>query len=696
MSSGTKEIALSKLRNIGIIAHIDAGKTTVTERVLYYTGKVHRMGEVHEGTAVMDWMVQEQERGITITSAATTCFWQDHQINIIDTPGHVDFTIEVERSLRVLDGAVGVFCAVGGVEPQSETVWRQADKYKVPRLAFVNKMDRVGADFNACVEQIKERLGHDPIPLQIPIGSEDQFRGVVDLVRNKALLWGNELGDDMVESDIPGEYAEQAASAREFLLDAIAEEDETLLESYLGDGNVDPELVLKALRSACLKQKCIPVLCGSAFKNKGVQPLLDMVVQLLPSPKDLPPVEGHDVEDYDKVVQRSCQSKEPFSALVFKIMTDPFVGHISYFRVYSGKLEAGKHAFNSSKGKKERVGKLLQMHANKRIEMESVRAGDIAAVVGLRFTATGDTLCDEKAPLLLERLDIPEPVINIAIEPKTKADQNKLSESLDKLMQEDPTFRVRMDEETGQTLLSGMGELHLEVIVDRLKREFKVGANVGQPQVAYRETIQTTVDHELTYDRQAGNQNHFAKLVMRISASETGDGVEFVNGLNDPDFPEEFIRACEVGVKESLENGVLAGFSVIGVKVELLEAAQREEDSIDLSFKIAASLCVRELCLKADAILMEPLMDVEVVTPEEFMGDVIADLSARRGKVLKMEPQGSAQMVKALVPLEKMFGYATDLRSASQGRAAYTMRLHSYDKVPKAQMEEMIKKIRGY
>lgn len=696
MSSGTKEIALSKLRNIGIIAHIDAGKTTVTERVLYYTGKVHRMGEVHEGTAVMDWMVQEQERGITITSAATTCFWQDHQINIIDTPGHVDFTIEVERSLRVLDGAVGVFCAVGGVEPQSETVWRQADKYKVPRLAFVNKMDRVGADFNACVEQIKERLGHDPIPLQIPIGSEDQFRGVVDLVRNKALLWGNELGDDMVESDIPGEYAEQAASAREFLLDAIAEEDETLLESYLGDGNVDPELVLKALRSACLKQKCIPVLCGSAFKNKGVQPLLDMVVQLLPSPKDLPPVEGHDVEDYDKVVQRSCQSKEPFSALVFKIMTDPFVGHISYFRVYSGKLEAGKHAFNSSKGKKERVGKLLQMHANKRIEMESVRAGDIAAVVGLRFTATGDTLCDEKAPLLLERLDIPEPVINIAIEPKTKADQNKLSESLDKLMQEDPTFRVRMDEETGQTLLSGMGELHLEVIVDRLKREFKVGANVGQPQVAYRETIQATVDHELTYDRQAGNQNHFAKLVMRISASETGDGVEFVNGLNDPDFPEEFIRACEVGVKESLENGVLAGFSVIGVKVELLEAAQREEDSIDLSFKIAASLCVRELCLKADAILMEPLMDVEVVTPEEFMGDVIADLSARRGKVLKMEPQGSAQMVKALVPLEKMFGYATDLRSASQGRAAYTMRLHSYDKVPKAQMEEMIKKIRGY
>ncbi len=655
------------------------------------------MGEVHDGTATMDWMIQEQERGITITSAATTCYWQDHQINILDTPGHVDFTIEVERSLRVLDGAVGVFCAVGGVEPQSETVWRQADKYKVPRLAFVNKMDRVGADFVSVVKQIQERLGHKPVPIQLPLGAEDSFKGVIDLIQYKALVWNeSELGATFQVQEIPEDMKEEVAEAREVLLEVAAEEDEALLDKYLNGSPIDEQSIWQALRKSCLKLKCIPVLCGASFKNKGVQPLLDAVVKLLPSPLDLPPVTGFDPQDPEKIVERKVSVKEPFSALVFKIMSDAFVGTIAYLRVYSGELEAGKHVYNSTKNKKERIGKLLLVHANKRQEVPVARVGDILAAVGLKFATTGDTLCDQDKPIVLESMDFAQPVINIAIEPKTKADEGKLKESLDRLMQEDPTFKVAIDAESGQTLISGMGELHLDVIVDRLLRDFKVGANVGKPQVAYRETITKSGQHETKYEKLIGEKPHFAHVILKIAPLERGKGFEFVNLLKDPEFPVEFIKACEQGVKESLDNGVLAGFPMVDVKIELVGGSFDEERSSVMSFKAAASMCFRELCLKTEATLLEPVMDVEVVTPDEFMGDVIGDLNSRRGKIQKMEVRGLSQVIKALVPLAQMFGYATGLRSVSQGRASYTMQLHSYDEIPKTVMAEIVAKIRGY
>jgi len=697
MAERDTKMALSKLRNIGIVAHIDAGKTTVTERILFYTGKVHKLGEVHEGTATMDWMQQEQERGITITSAATTCFWKDQQINIIDTPGHVDFTMEVERSLRVLDGAVGVFCAVGGVEPQSETVWRQADKYHVPRIAFVNKMDRVGADFTGCVQQIREKLGHNPVMIQLPIGSEDQFKGVVDLVSQKALVWHEEdLGAHYETQDIPANLIQDVAQARDALLETIADEDDALMDAYLQGKECSEDLVWKALRSACLKIKCVPVLCGAAFKNKGVQPLLDAVLRLLPSPVDLPAVKGHDLQDPDKIIERKPSSKEPFAALVFKIVSDPYVGHISYFRVYSGRMQVGDRVYNATSDKKERVGRLLLMHANKREEIEDVRTGDIVAAVGLRFTRTGDTLCDEQAPLLLERLEIPEPVINIAIEPKTTVDAEKLAASLDKILIEDPTFRVHTDEESGQIIISGMGELHLEIIVDRLFREFKTAANVGKPQVAYCETLQRETEHELEYSKRIGNQTHYAKVRLRAVPNDAQQGFDFVNLIDHPEFPQAYVKAVQMGVRESLDNGVLAGFPVLGVRVELVAAIFDEENSTELSFKIAASMCFRELCLKADAVLLEPVMDTEVVVPDNFMGEVIADINARRGKVQKMESRRGCQLVRAFVPLAQMFGYATDLRSLTQGRASYTMKFNSYRKVPENVTKVIIEKIRGY
>ena len=686
---------LLNLRNIGIVAHIDAGKTTTTERILYYTGKVHKMGEVHEGTAVMDYMVQEQERGITITSAATTCFWKDHTINIIDTPGHVDFTVEVERSLRVLDGVVGVFCAVGGVEPQSETVWRQADHYKVPRIAFVNKMDRVGADFNACVAQIEKRLGHRPVPIQLPIGSEDSFQGVVDLVANKAVLWKDELGQEFEFADVPVDMQSEVAEAREKLIEAAAEQDDSLLELYLEGKELSVDQLWQALRKACLSLSVVPVLCGSAFKNKGVQSLLDAVVALLPSPLDLPAVVGHDPKKPDVQVERKASTKEPFAALAFKIVSDPFVGYLTYFRVYSGKMALGETVQNVAKGKKERLSKLLRMYANKREEVKEAKVGDILAAAGLRFTTTGDTLTDLKNPVLLESLEVPAPVIRVAIEPKTAADQAKLTETLEKLMREDPTFAVQTDEESGQTIISGMGELHLEVMVDRLLRDFKVGANVGKPQVAYRETVTQVVEHQTLFEKEVGQKKHYADLTLQIEPKEQGSGFEFESQVGDS-LPSEFVRAAELGVKEALENGVVAGFLVTDVKVTLKKATYQDGVSQDLSFKIAASLCFREACLKAGPALLEPEMDVEVVTPEEFMGDVIADLGTRRGKVQSMEPRGQVQVVHANVPLREMFGYATDLRSVSQGRASYTMTLKDYHSVPANVQEQIVKQIRGY
>lgn len=690
-------MSLGKLRNIGIVAHIDAGKTTTTERILYYTGKIHKMGEVHDGAATMDWMVQEQERGITITSAATTCFWQDCQINIIDTPGHVDFTIEVERSLRVLDGVIGVFCAVGGVEPQSETVWRQADRYKVPRLAFVNKMDRVGADFEQCVEQIREKLEHNPLPIQLPIGKEAGFTGIIDLVQMKALIWDDEsLGAKYQLQEIPEEYIEQAKSARDQILETVADTSEELLEKYLNGEEISEEEIWQALRKSCLQLKCVPVLCGASFKNKGIQPLLDCVVNLLPSPKDLPPVRGHDLIDHDKMIERETSTKEPFSALVFKIAFDSFVGHIFYLRVYSGKLQLGARAYNSSKDKIEKIGKILQVHANKKQEIPEMRAGDIVAVVGLKFTTTGDTLCDKEHPILLEKIDFPEPVIMIAIEPKTKADDEKLIESLKKMTIEDPSFQYKFDEESGQTLISGMGELHLDIIVDRLLRDYKVEANVGAPQVAYRESISQSAEQHIQYSKEIGGRGHFAEVTLKVSPLERGKGFEFVNHVSVENLPAEFAASCEKGVKESLENGVLAGFQAIDMKVEIVSAIFHEVDSSELAFKIAGALGFREACLKASPVLLEPIMETEVVTPEEAMGDVIGDLSSRRGKVLKMEPRGKIQLVRALTPLKEMFGYATDLRSLTQGRASYTMRFHAYEQASQQVSDEVVAKVKGY
>ncbi|MEE8184824.1 MAG: elongation factor G [Thermodesulfobacteriota bacterium] len=689
------QTVLEKTRNIGIMAHIDAGKTTTTERVLYYTGVTYKMGEVHEGTAVMDWMPQEQERGITITSAATTCFWRDYRINIIDTPGHVDFTIEVERSLRVLDGAVAIFDAVAGVEPQSETVWRQANKYKVPRIAFINKMDRVGADFFMSVNSMIERLGATPIPIQIPIGKEDVFRGPIDLINMRAYLFDNETLDaKFVETDIPQELLPRALEYREKMIELLADFDEVLMNKYLSGEEIESEIIKAALRRGTIELRITPVVCGSAFKNKGVQQLLDAIIDYLPCPLDVPPIRGIEPDTGKEVVKKVSDS-EPFSALAFKIMTDPFVGQLTFLRVYSGVMSAGSYVYNSTKDVKERVGRLLKMHANKREEVNKIYAGDIVAVVGLKTTLTGDTLCDEDHPVLLEAMEFPAPVISVAIEPKTKADQEKLFISLGKLAQEDPSFKVSYNEETGQTIISGMGELHLEIIVDRLLREFKVGANVGKPQVAYRETIRQKTKSEGKYVRQSGGRGQYGHVYIEVEPLETGKNFEFVNKIVGGTIPREYISAVEKGVKEALENGVLAGYPVVDVKVILFNGSYHEVDSSEMAFKIAASMAFKSAAKTAKPVLLEPIMSIEAVTPEEYMGDVIGDLNSRRGKIQTMTQRGKVQIISAQVPLSSMFGYATDLRSKTQGRASYTMQFSHYDEVPKSISEDIITKVKG-
>ena len=689
-----RQVSLDKTRNIGIMAHIDAGKTTTTERILYYTGVSHKIGEVHEGTATMDWMEQEQERGITITSAATTCHWSDHRINIIDTPGHVDFTIEVERSLRVLDGAVAVFCSVGGVEPQSETVWRQADKYKVPRIAFINKMDRVGADFFRGVSMIKDRLRANPVPIQLPVGAEDTFRGIVDLVEMKAIIWDEEaLGAKYHEEPIPADMQELAEEYREKLIEEISSHDETLMEKYLAGEALTTAEIRAAIRKSTIEIAICPVICGSSFKNKGVQPLLDSVVEYLPSPLDIPAIKGLDEKGNE--IERNASDSEPFAALAFKIMTDPFVGQLCFFRVYSGVLNSGSYVFNSTKDKKERIGRLLKMHANKREEIKEVYAGDIAAAVGLKYTTTGDTLCPEDNSVILESIEFPEPVISIAIEPKTKADQEKLGTSLAKLASEDPSFRVKTDEETGQTIISGMGELHLEIIVDRLMREFKVEANVGKPQVAYRETVTKKVKVEGKFVRQSGGRGQYGHVWLEVEPQEPGKGYEFVDGIKGGVVPREYIPAVDKGIQEAMDTGVLAGYPVVDFKVTLVDGSYHEVDSSEMAFKIAGSMGFKEGCQKAGAVLLEPVMSVEVVVPEEYMGDVIGDLNSRRGRIMGMEGRAGAQVVAAMVPLAQMFGYATDVRSATQGRATYTMTFDHYEQVPKSVSEEIIAKVKG-
>ena len=677
------------------MAHIDAGKTTTTERILYYTGINYKIGEVHEGTATMDWMVQEQERGITITSAATTCHWRDHRINIIDTPGHVDFTIEVERSLRVLDGAVAVFCSVGGVEPQTETVWRQADKYRVPRLAFVNKMDRLGADFFHVVKMIEDRLGARTVVMQLPIGAEDKFSGIVDLVTMKAVVWEDEsLGAKFHEEPIPSELKARAEEYREKLVEAAADCDETIMVKYLDGKEVTEAEIRSAIRNGTLSLKVVPILCGSAFRNKGVQPMLDAVVDYLPSPLDIPPVMGVE-PGTTKPAERPAKDDAPFSALAFKIMTDPFVGTLTFFRVYSGTLNSGSSVYNSTKSKRERIGRLLKMHANKREEIKEVYAGDIAAAVGLKTATTGDTLCDENKPIVLESIDFPDPVISIAIEPKSKADQERLGLSLQKLATEDPSFKVRTDEETGQTIISGMGELHLEIIVDRLLREFNVGANVGKPQVAYKETVRKKVEQQGRFVRQTGGRGQYGDVWITLEPQQPGVGFEFVDAVKGGSIPREYIPAVEKGIKEATENGALAGYPVVDVKVTLFDGSYHDVDSSEIAFKIAGSMAFKEAARKANPVLLEPIMAVEVVVPEEFMGDVIGDISSRRGKVLGMDTRPAAQAIDARVPLAQMFGYATDLRSMTQGRATYTMQFSHYEPVPAAVAEGIMAKFDG-
>jgi elongation factor G len=686
---------LEKTRNIGIMAHIDAGKTTTTERILYYTGVTYKIGEVDEGTAVMDWMVQEQERGITITSAATTCLWKDYRINIIDTPGHVDFTIEVERSLRVLDGAVAVFDSVAGVEPQSETVWRQANKYGVPRIAFMNKMDRVGADFFMSVNSMIERLNANPVPVQIPIGAEDKHRGPIDLVRMKAIYFDDEtLGAKYIEEDIPDELMPYASEYREKMLEALADVDDNIMEKFLGRENVNADEIKAAIRKGTLEMKLIPVFCGSSFRNKGVQLLLDAIVDYLPSPLDVPPVIGIMPRDGSEII-RHAEDNEPFSAIAFKVMTDPFVGQLTFIRVYSGVLNAGSYVYNSTKDIKERVGRLLKMHANKRVEIKAVYAGDIAAVVGLKSTLTGDTLCDEKNPIILESMEFPAPVMSVAIEPKTKADQEKLSQSLSKLAQEDPSFKVSFNEDTGQTIISGMGELHLEIIVDRLLREFKVSASVGKPQVAYKETVRAVSSAEGKFVRQSGGRGQYGHVYIKIEPLETDKGFEFVNGIVGGTIPREYIPAVEKGIKEAMERGILAGYPAVDIKATLYDGSYHEVDSSEMAFKIAGSMAFREAAKKAKPILLEPIMSIEVVSPEEYMGDVIGDLNSRRGKIQNIERRGKMQVMKVLAPLAEMFGYATDLRSKTQGRATYTMQFSHYNEVPKGVSSGIIAVVKG-
>jgi elongation factor G len=693
---GYKKLArkfdLNMVRNIGIMAHIDAGKTTTTERILFYTGKVHRMGEVHDGAATMDWMVQEQERGITITSAATTCQWKNHQINIIDTPGHVDFTVEVERSLRVLDGAVAVFCSVGGVEPQSETVWHQADKYGVPRIAFINKMDRIGADFFRGLSMIKTRLGANPVAIQLPIGSEDKFSGIIDLITSKAIIYTDDLGTESSETAIPADMVDLVEEYRVKMLEALAEYDEELMTKYLEGQEIPEEEIRKAIRVGTLSNKMTPVICGSAFKNKGVQMLLDAVVEYLPSPLDLPPVSGT-IPGESTEASRKAADNEPFSALAFKIMSDPFVGKLAFFRVYSGTLSTGTYILNSTKNKKERVGRILRMHANHREDIDMVQTGDIAAIVGLKDTTTGDTLCDEKNQILLESMEFPDPVIDIAIEPKTKADQDKLGLSLAKLAEEDPTFRVHTDTETGQTIISGMGELHLEIIVDRLLREFKVEANVGKPQVAYRETIRQTVKSEGKFVRQSGGRGQYGHVWLELSPLEPGAGFQFENKIVGGVVPKEYIAPTEAGVKEAMLTGVLAGYPMVDIKVTLFDGSYHDVDSSEMAFKIAGSMGFKEGAKKASPVLLEPIMKVEIVTPEDYMGDIMGDFSSRRGRIEGMDTRPGVQVIDGFVPLSEMFGYATAIRSISQGRATYVMHFSHYEEVPKNVAETIIEKV---
>ncbi len=712
----SRQVPLEKTRNIGIMAHIDAGKTTTTERVLYYTGRTHKMGEVHDGTAVMDWMEQEQERGITITSAATTCFWNDTRIDIIDTPGHVDFTAEVERSLRVLDGAIAILGSVEGVEPQTEAVWRQADKYRVPRIIFVNKMDRIGANFDNCVAEVKSKLHANPAVIQLPLGAEDNFEGIIDLVKMRAIVWREEtLGARFDEIDIPREYAEKARHARERLIETLGEVDDEIMEKYIHGEEISASALGAALRRATVAIKLFPVLCGSAFKNKGVQPLLDAVVDYLPSPVDVPPIEGSDPEDPEKRLVRKADDREPFSALVFKIMTDPYVGQLAFIRVYSGVLKRGESVYNPRRGRRERVSRLLQMHANKREELSEIYAGGIAAAVGLKNVATGDTICDERAPIVLESMDFPAPVISVAIEPKTKADQEKLGNALAKLTQEDPTFKVNTDPDTGQTLISGMGELHLEILVDRMVREFNVAANVGRPQVAYRETIRAAAESEGKYIRQTGGRGQYGHVFLRVEPLPHPDpdliaqltkkkstnrfdaelNLLFKDEIVGGAVPREYIPPVYEGVREAMGSGVLAGYEMTGVSVALFDGSYHEVDSSEIAFKIAGSMGFKEATRKARPVLLEPVMKVEVVVPEEYMGDVLGDLNSRRGRVEGLEKRGSTQIIRAVVPLAEMFGYATDLRSRTQGRASYTMHFLRYEETPASISEEVVARVQG-
>lgn len=687
----SRKFDLCRVRNIGIMAHIDAGKTTTTERILFYTGKVHRIGEVHDGAATMDWMIQEQERGITITSAATTCVWRDHQINIIDTPGHVDFTVEVERSLRVLDGAVAIFCSVGGVEPQSETVWRQADKYGVPRIAFVNKMDRVGADFFRAIEMMRTRLGANPVAIQLPIGVEDSFTGMVDLVTEKAFIYTDDLGTRTETKEVPADLTDLVAEYRGKLLEALAEFDDELMVKYLEGETISVDEIKAAIRKGTLSAKITPVLCGSSFKNKGVQLLLDAIVDYLPSPLDIPSVTGT-LPGGEEEIERHPADDQPFAALAFKIMADPYVGKLTFFRVYSGTLKTGSYVLNSTKNKRERVGRILRMHANHREDIEEVMAGDIAAIVGLKDTTTGDTLCDEKNPIILEAMEFPEPVIDIAIEPKTKADQDKLGLSLARLAEEDPTFRVHTDPETGQTIISGMGELHLEIIVDRLLREFKVEANIGKPQVAYRETIRKTVKSEGKFVRQSGGRGQYGHVWLELEPLPPGSGFQFENKIVGGVVPREYIPAVEAGVKDAMLSGVLAGYPMVDIKATIFDGSYHEVDSSEMAFRIAASMAFKEGAQKANPVLLEPIMKIEITTPEEYLGDIMGDFNSRRGRIEGMEHRAGAQVIRGHVPLSEMFGYATAIRSISQGRAAYSMYFSHYDEVPKNIADTIIQK----
>lgn len=689
-----REFSLPNTRNIGIMAHIDAGKTTTTERILFYTGRVHKIGEVHEGAATMDWMEQEQERGITITSAATTAQWKGHRINIIDTPGHVDFTVEVERSLRVLDGAVTVFDAKGGVEPQTETVWRQADRYGVPRLCYINKMDIIGANFDMCVEQIKSRLGANPVPVQYPIGAEDQFVGMVDLIEMKAIIYTDDLGKTADETEIPAELKDKCEELRMALVEAAAEQDEELMMKYLEGEELTKDEIRKGLRKGTIECKLTPVMCGSSYRNKGVQPMLDNVVHYLPSPVDIPPIKGT-LPDSGDEVERPADDNGPFSALAFKIMSDPYVGRLTFFRVYSGVLNSGSYVLNSTKGKRERVGRILQMHANHREEIQTVYSGDIAAAVGLKDTTTGDTLCDEKAPVILESMEFPEPVISVAIEPKSKADQDRMGIGLSKLAEEDPTFRTRTDEETGQTIISGMGELHLEIIVDRLKREFKVESNVGAPQVAYRETFRSAAKVEGKFVRQSGGRGQYGHVWVEFSPLEPGQGFQFENKIVGGVVPREYIPAVQAGIEEAMKNGVLAGFPLVDIKATLVDGSYHDVDSSEMAFKVAGSLALKEAAKKCNPVLLEPIMKVEVTMPEEYMGDVMGDLNSRRGRIEGMEARANAQVIRAMVPLSEMFGYSTVLRSRTQGRGVYSMVIDHYEEVPKNIADEIIKKSKG-